>query len=537
MTHPHPVLLADDPSGRLEDVRRGLEEEGVPVRFVRGAQETLKALREGVYSIVAIPERLGDAHGHTLIRKGARRGDGPLPILLRDPSSGAVPDDLPPDTIVLSIDNRAEIVSTIAGAFRERLGSAALDSIAGETEEIRQMKQVIRQVAPTKLNVLITGESGTGKEIVARAIHDLSPRRAAPFIAVNAGALPEGVLESELFGHEKGAFTGAHAVRAGRFELANRGTLFLDEIGDMPANIQVKLLRVLEESRFLRVGGMRNIEVDVRLIAATNVDLEAAVDAGRFRRDLFFRLNVIHIGIPPLRERRDDIPILAARFVDSVAREHDLRPVRFTDEAMRLLIAHHWPGNIRELKNLIEKTAVLYAGRDVGPELIEQTFGRRIRRGGNLPAILGAPHEESDREVIYRTLLAIRAEIAELRAAIAAQSARGSAGARVEPRAGSEDAPALGEAVEPIEADDSFAGGPGGGSDAGAGGGADGAGGAAAGREPPLLLGDLERDAIVRALRRTSGNRRRAADLLGIGERTLYRKIREYGLERRSQTQ
>jgi DNA-binding NtrC family response regulator len=243
------ILLADDPAGRLDAVRRGLEEEGIPVRFVHGGQEVLRALREGSYPIVAVPEALEETHGERLLRKGARRGEALLPVLLREPDAGPAPTDLPPDTIVLPIDETAEIVSTLAAAYRQREVSRALDLIVGETEPIRQIKQIVRQIAPTKLNVLLTGESGTGKELVARAIHDLSPRRGGPFVAVNAGALPEGVLESELFGHEKGAFTGAHAARAGRFELANKGTLFLDEIGEMPANIQVKLLRVLEEAR------------------------------------------------------------------------------------------------------------------------------------------------------------------------------------------------------------------------------------------------------------------------------------------------
>jgi DNA-binding NtrC family response regulator len=522
------ILLGGDPPNLVAEVRDALERDGVPVHLVRGAEEALKALREAPYVIVAFAERLADLHGETLLRKAARRGGKHLSVLLRAAGTAPIPADLPPDTMVLALDNPTEVVATLAAAYREQLGEAALGQIVGDTEAIRQIKQTIRQVAPTKLNVLITGESGSGKEVVARAIHELSPRRAAPFVAVNAGALPEGVLESELFGHEKGAFTGAHAARAGRFELAHRGTLFLDEIGDMPPHIQVKLLRVLEESRFLRVGGMRNIEVDVRLVAATNVELEAAVEAGRFRRDLFFRLNVIHIDVPPLRERRDDIPLLVATFVRGVAREHDLRPVRFSNEAMSLLIAHHWPGNIRELKNLVEKAAVLYAGRDIGPEMIEATFGRRIRRGANLPAplgALGAGRGEPDQELVYRTLLALRAEVAEIRALLAARglSETGDAGAGRALAGGAarpvgDEVPferhggvaADEEVVEPIDADVADEG--------------------DAERESTVSLTELERDAIARALRRTGGNRRRAARLLGVGERTLYRKIREYRL-------
>ncbi len=535
------ILLADDPAGRLDAVRRGLEEEGVPVRFVRGGQEILKALREGSYPIVAVPEAMEETHGERLLRKGVRRGEDLLPVLLREPGAGPPPIDLPPDTILLPIDKTAEIVSTLAGAYRQRQVSRALDQIIGETEPIRQIKQVVQQVAPTKLNVLLTGESGTGKELVARAIHDLSPRRDGPFIAVNAGALPEGVLESELFGHERGAFTGAHAARAGRFELANKGTLFLDEIGEMPTSIQVKLLRVLEESRFLRVGGMRNIEVDVRLVAATNIDLESAVEAGRFRRDLFFRLNVIHIDIPPLRERRDDIPHLVARFAAAVARENDLRPVRFAREAIDLLLSHHWPGNIRELRNLVEKVSVLYAGREIGPELIEETVGRRIRRGGNLPAVVSGPRDEGDRELLYRTLLALRAEVAEIKAHLAAGRAEqlGRAAGSEFASSAARELAAYSEMVEPIVTDvpETLEAGGGAAGAAGSGGGGAAAsafgGGPGARGDPPLTLAELERDAIARALQRTGGNRRRAARLLGIGERTLYRKIHEYRLEGR----
>jgi DNA-binding NtrC family response regulator len=518
-------------------VRDALEAEGVPVHFVRGGQEALKAMREATYAIVAFPERLGETTGSTLLRKGARRGDSFLAVLLKEPGTEVPRSDLPPDTVILPIDNAAEIASTISGAFRERLGDAALDRIVGESERIRQIKQVIRQVAPTKLNVLITGESGTGKELVALAIHELSPRHGAPFVAVNAGALPEGVLESELFGHERGAFTGAHAMRPGRFELADRGTLFLDEIGDMPADIQVKLLRVLEESRFLRVGGTRNIEVDVRLITATNKNLEEAVEAGRFRHDLYFRLNVIHIEIPPLRERRSDIPLLTAAFVTSVARANDLRPIHFGKAAIDLLVSYYWPGNIRELRNLVEKLAVLHAGREVGPELVEEAFGRRFRRGANLPALVGGGSQEADRELIYRTLLSLRAEMAEIKALLAAHglAARGAHGG-LQPAgslsAGREDtldepdstaryrvAERPGGAILP-DADmvDAIV--------------ADG-GDAAPAREAPLGIAELERDAIQRALRRTRGNRRKAAALLGMGERTLYRKLREYGLVER----
>jgi DNA-binding NtrC family response regulator len=280
---------------------------------------------------------------------------------------------------------------------------------------------------------------------------------------------------------------------------------------------------------------MRNIEVDVRLVAATNADLESAVEAGRFRRDLFFRLNVIHIDIPPLRQRRDDIPLLVARFVAAVARENDLRPVRFSREAMDLLLSHHWPGNIRELRNLVEKVAVLYAGREIGAELIEEAVARRIRRGGNLPAVLSGPRDDADRELIYRTLLALRAEIAEIKAHLAAGRVDrlGRAGAEFASSAARGNAEyGEMEMVEPIVTEVPEDAEAGRGAWAGAGGeAAEGEGNRSPRDEPPLTLAELERDAIARALQRTGGNRRRAARLLGIGERTLYRKIHEYRIQ------
>ncbi|MGQ0815907.1 MAG: sigma 54-interacting transcriptional regulator, partial [Gemmatimonadota bacterium] len=244
----------------------------------------------------------------------------------------------------------------------------AVTGIVGETDAMREVTERVVQIAPVNSTVLITGESGTGKERVARGIHALSPRRHRPFIAANVAALPETLLESELFGHEKGAFTGAAGQRKGYFELAHRGTLFLDEIGEMPPATQAKLLRVLEEREFMRVGGESEIQVDVRVIAATNQNVRYLVDAGRFRRDLYYRLNVLHIDLPPLRERRADIPLLIESFVQAASREHDRPEVVIAPEAMAILVQYDWPGNVRELKNLVESMVVLVPGRVIGPQ-------------------------------------------------------------------------------------------------------------------------------------------------------------------------
>jgi two-component system NtrC family response regulator len=252
-------------------------------------------------------------------------------------------------------ENRS-LVQALEGRYR-------FDNIIGKSKSMQAIFDMIQKVAHTKATVLITGESGSGKELIARAIHYNSPRRNKPFVAVSCAALTETLLESELFGHERGAFTGAAAMRKGRFELADAGTLFLDEIGEVPASVQVKLLRALEEMTFERVGGTRTIAVDIRLVAATNKDLKGEVEQRRFREDLYFRLNVVHINLPPLRERSEDIPLLAAHFLAKYAQEANRGKMTISPEAMRFLCNHRWPGNVREFEHAIER-AVLLSRKD-----------------------------------------------------------------------------------------------------------------------------------------------------------------------------
>jgi len=242
------------------------------------------------------------------------------------------------------------------------------DNIIGKSKPMQAIFDIILKVAHTKTTILTTGESGTGKELIAKAIHFNSPRRNKPFVAISCAALTETLLESELFGHEKGAFTGATAMKKGRFELADGGTLFLDEIGEIPVSLQVKLLRVLEEMSFERVGGTRTIAVDVRLIAATNKDLKAEVQQHRFRKDLYFRLNVVHIKLPTLRERPEDIPLLAANFATRFAQESNKGEITFSPETMRFLCNHRWPGNVREFENAIERAVLFSNGQEITPD-------------------------------------------------------------------------------------------------------------------------------------------------------------------------
>lgn len=242
------------------------------------------------------------------------------------------------------------------------------DNIVGKSKPIQAIFEIIQKVAHTKATVLISGESGTGKELIAKAIHFNSPRRNNAFVAVSCAALTETLLESELFGHEKGAFTGAIAMKKGRFELADGGTLFLDEVGEVPASVQVKLLRVLEDISFERVGGTRTIDMDVRLIAATNKDLKAEVEQHRFREDLYFRLNVVHIKLPTLRERAEDIRLLVTHFANKFAQEANKVQMTVSPEAMRFLCNHRWPGNVRELENAVERAVVLSRGNEITPD-------------------------------------------------------------------------------------------------------------------------------------------------------------------------
>ncbi len=269
------------------------------------------------------------------------------------------------DELLLSVQNAAELAKVhrryrlLHENLEERYG---LHQIIGKSKGIRNVLSLVDKAAPTKSNVLISGESGTGKELVARAIHFASPRKDGPFISINCMALNPGVLESELFGHEKGSFTGAVAMRRGRFELASNGTLFLDEIGELSHDMQVKLLRVLQERRFERVGGSEEIEVDIRVVTATNKDLQQEVEKGNFREDLYYRLNVVHIQLPPLRERREDIPLLLAHFVEKMAAESNLPRKAISPEALEYLSGYEWPGNIRQLENVVERCMVMVAG-------------------------------------------------------------------------------------------------------------------------------------------------------------------------------
>ncbi|MDH7514797.1 MAG: sigma 54-interacting transcriptional regulator [Bacteroidota bacterium] len=367
--------------------------------------------------------------------------------------------------------------------------------IIGRSTEILEIVDTVRQVAPTDITVLITGESGTGKEVIARAIHKASKRAGRRFVAVNCGAIPEGILESELFGHEKGAFTGAVESRKGYFEIADGGTIFLDEIGDTPISTQVKLLRILETGEFMRVGSSEQRRTDVRVIAATNKDLEQEVRARRFRQDLYYRLRSVNIRIPPLRERRSDIRLLVEAFLEEGRRKDPSNAIRLSEDALSALENHSWPGNVRELRNLIESLFVLERDKLVDAAVIYRYLPPLEPGESNrpLPIALGKTPEQAERELIFRALWELRTGIEEIKKLLLPVVMYSP---RALPPSGNREI-----AEKPVpEFDDS------------------------------MTLEEMEKVLISRVLAKFNGNRRMAARALDISERTLYRKIREFGL-------
>lgn len=386
--------------------------------------------------------------------------------------------------------------------------------ISGDASPIQEVLVRIEQMAPVSSTVLIQGESGTGKELVAKAIHDLSPRRGKPFIAVNCAALPETLLESELFGHEKGAFTGAAERRLGRFELADTGTIFLDEIGEIPPSVQVKLLRVLETRSFFRLGGTQPIKVDVRVVAATNRSLKDQVALGEFRDDLFYRLNVLSIYLPPLRERAEDIPLLVKRFVREFAAQHDRPFPGITVEAMQRLVAAPWPGNVRQLRNLVESMVVLAPGSEIRAADIpaDVTDGGKTLLPMRLPQVgpggggVGMGMGVAEFEFILRSLMELRVQVEELRRRLEDRHPPVQVIEVGEPASVAIPVGSIGPTGVELEPDPVVV------------------------YRPGMTMAAVEKATILAVLEEHRGNRRKAAQVLGIGERTLYRKLKEFDI-------
>jgi two-component system NtrC family response regulator len=375
------ILVVDDEKNYLVVLSAFLSEEGYESLTVNNAQDALEIVESTDLDLVLTDMKMPSMDGIELLRRIKEKAPD-LPVVMMT-AYGTVEKAVEAmqlgafNFIQKPFQNQTlkQIVDKgvrIYGVLKEnrRLVQALenryrFDNIIGKSRPLQAVFDIIQKVAHTKATVLVTGESGTGKELIAKAIHFNSPRRNKPFVAVSCAALTETLLESELFGHEKGAFTGAIAMKKGRFELADKGTLFLDEIGEVPTSVQVKLLRVLEEMSFERVGGTRKIAVDVRLIAATNKDLKAEVEQQSFREDLYFRLNVVNIQLPALKERTEDIPLLAVHFVNKYAREAKRGEITISPQAMRFLCSHSWPGNVREFEHAIERAVLFSTGNEI----------------------------------------------------------------------------------------------------------------------------------------------------------------------------
>ena len=384
--------------------------------------------------------------------------------------------------------------------------------IVGNCDALNRALDIALQVAPTDLSVLIVGESGVGKEILPRVIHDRSPRRRAKYFAINCGSIPEGTIDSELFGHEKGSFTGAIGESEGYFGIANKGTIFLDEVGELPLATQARLLRVLETGEYIRVGGQEIRKTDVRIVAATNINMQKAISEGRFREDLYYRLNTIPIQMPPLRDRGTDILLLFRLFALQMAEKYNLPKITLTDEAKQIMLAYKWPGNVRQLKNITEQMSVLSEERVIDAKTLRQFIPQDPESMQLAPISHGGSHSyESEREILYKILYELRGNISDLRRdmnSLRKQMDDNSSiiSATNNMQAMSNPTIAYQPSTEDAIAEEI--------------------------KEPETLnLSDLGRQMVEKALERNGGNRKKAAQELGISDRTLYRKLKQYGLD------
>lgn len=392
--------------------------------------------------------------------------------------------------------------------------------IIGTSKLMDRAIEVAVRVAPTDLSVLITGQSGVGKEFFPQIIHDNSPRKHNAYIAVNCGAIPEGTIDSELFGHEKGSFTGATGERKGYFQEADGGTIFLDEVAELPLTTQVRLLRILQSGEFMRVGSSKVLKTDVRVVAATNINLTNAIESGRFREDLYYRLNTVPIEVPALCERRGDIALLFRRFATDIATQYRMPVISLTEEARRVLENYSWPGNIRQLKNVAEQISAIETNREIERDTLLKYLPDWD--GNTLPAIASRASAEaknsSERDILYKLLFDLRDEVSELRSMVGQMGAIGG-GKPSDNKTFLHSV--INEKATKNEADEDFAeveeltdNYP-----------------AAAQVDMPKSKKELEREAVLRALDKHKGHRRAAADELYISERTLYRKLKELGIE------
>ena len=416
----HRILVVDDEQNARSALRTILSEEGYQIAEAPDGEQGLAMLASFAPEVVLADVRMPNMDGLALLRKAKEQGSEAIFVMMtayanvetavqamRDGAENYLVKPLDVNSVLVFLEKALEKRQLIreTSNLRERVRDRyQLKGLVGEAPELQAVCQLVKQAAPTKATVLVLGESGTGKELIAQALHEESPRHDKPFVKVACAALSETLLESELFGHERGSFTGSTGRKEGRFELADGGTLFLDEIGEVTLSTQVKLLRVLQEREFERVGGTTTLKVDVRVVAATNRDLAAEVKAGRFREDLFYRLNVISVTLPPLRRRKGDVPALVSHFVEKYSTAYGKDVRRLAPGTLNALLAHDWPGNVRELENAIERAVVLCTGAELTADDLPPSLRgpRAAREPGSL--IPGATLYEIEREAILRTL-------------------------------------------------------------------------------------------------------------------------------------
>lgn len=393
-------------------------------------------------------------------------------------------------------------------------------NIVGNDEGLNRAIDVALKIAPVDLSVLIQGENGVGKEVFPRIIHDHSTRKTKKYFAVNCGAIPEGTIDSELFGHEKGAFTGAIEKREGYFSVANGGTLFLDEVGELPLQTQARLLRVLETGEYIPVGASEVRKTDVRIVAATNVNMERAIREGKFREDLYYRLNSVSIAVPPLRERGEDVVLLFRKFALEMSEKYKMPPIRLTEEARNMIKAYSWPGNVRQLKNIAENMSVTAEAREITPEILSTYLPEELKH--NQLAIVEKKKTErsfeNEREILYQILFDLQRDVTELKKVVNENLLHGKVHGHQEAvLSESSDITLYRKDDQPMKVAPSYF---------------DDAEEVKDNETQQLLsLEDQEKLSIQKALERSGGHRKLAADQLGISERTLYRKIKDYGLE------
>ncbi len=394
-------------------------------------------------------------------------------------------------------------------------------NIQGNSPLLNRALDIARQVAPTDISVLITGESGSGKEVFPKIIHQLSHRKHGTYIAVNCGAIPEGTIDSELFGHEKGSFTGAHEARKGYFEVANGGTIFLDEVAELPLSTQVRLLRVLETGEFMKVGSSKALKTNVRVVAATNVNLESAIQTGRFREDLYYRLNNVPIYIPPLRDRKEDINLLFRKFASDFAETYRMPPIQLSPDALHLLTNYRWAGNVRQLKNITEQISIIESNRLITLETLAKYLPRPA--GSELPVLFNVKHSDnplSERELLYRVLFDMKKDISDLKKLVADIMEEQGTSKNIQENNAVQLSKIYNDNLFIKHSDDNYSN--------------------ISDNdkiqdseivEETLSLESTEIDVIKKALEKHKGRRKNAAKELGISERTLYRKIKEYNIE------